>query len=87
MRIIYLDMRSTSQTCESASVLHVGFEYSEVCGRAVGYQLVAFAHSSGRPIEGYYMDGLTLTYGWFQNACMSMGRNLLPYSYIHVQCM
>ena len=53
------------RTCVSANFT-VGFQYTEVCGRAVGYQFgdpVAFSLSSGRSIGEYYVDGLTLTYG------------------------
>ena len=57
---------AADQTCNSA-FFTIGFQYTEVCGRAVGYQFgdpVAFALSDDdRSIDEYYLDGLTLTYG------------------------
>jgi len=65
LRLCGRPANAVARTCQSA-YFTVGFQYSEVCGRAVGYQFgdpVAFALSSGRTIDQYYMDGLTLTYG------------------------
>jgi len=65
LRLCGRPANAVARTCKSA-YFTVGFEYNEVCGRAVGYQFgdpVAFALSSGQTIDQYYMDGLTLTYG------------------------
>ena len=53
-------------TCTQTTFSTGGMEYRQVCGRALGYQYgdpVAFAVSPGRTIDGYYLDGLTLTHG------------------------
>lgn len=65
LRLCGRPANAVDRTCVSANFT-TGFQYTEVCGRAVGYQFgdpVAFAVSSGRSIDEYYMDGLTLTYG------------------------
>ena len=59
------------QTCVSTIFPTGGVAYTQVCGRALGYQYgdpVAFAYNSpslsnGRTIDDYYVDGLTLTHG------------------------
>jgi hypothetical protein len=43
-----------------------GIQYSQVCGRIIGYQVVAteaFIGSVGRTIDERYVDGVSLTYG------------------------
>ena len=65
LRLCGRPSNAAPRTCESANFT-IGLRYTQVCGRAIGYQFgdpVAFALSSGRSIDGYYMDGLTLTYG------------------------
>ena len=58
---------ASPRTCTQATFPTGGMEYRQVCGRAIGYQYgdpVAFSLSrSGRSIDGYYVDGLTLTHG------------------------
>ena len=65
LRLCGRPANAAPRTCESANFT-IGFRYTQVCGRAIGYQFgdpVAFALSSGQSIDQYYMDGLTLTYG------------------------
>ena len=43
-----------------------GLQYSQVCGRIIGYQFGypgAFVDSKGKGIDGPYVDGVSLTYG------------------------
>jgi len=43
-----------------------GMNYSHVCGRMIGYQHStpdAFDHLTSQTIEGYYVDGVSLTHG------------------------
>ena len=52
----------------STSFSSHGFEYSQVCGRIIGYQFGrpnAFwaYHDHQRSIDSYFLDGIVLTYG------------------------
>ena len=56
---------SSSGSCKSVTYSTFGMNYSHVCGRVVGYQYGvpdAFANPS-QTIEGYYIDGISLTHG------------------------
>ena len=53
-------------SCYSAIFPIQGIQYSQVCGRIIGYQVgepEAFIDSGGRTIDDYYVDGVSLTYG------------------------
>ncbi|XP_065900084.1 uncharacterized protein [Dysidea avara] len=56
------------RTCSSANFSTNGTSYQRVCGRARGYQkgetdsFNAY-HNQGQTIDGYYADGLLITYG------------------------
>ena len=54
-------------TCSSTNFSTNGTSYQRVCGRARGYQKgwsVAFYRSSqGQTIDGFYIDGLSITHG------------------------
>ena len=55
-----------SASCSSAMFPTQSIQYSQVCGRIIGYQFgqpEAFRFSEGRTIDGYYVDGVSLTYG------------------------
>ena len=55
-----------SRTCYSAMFPTQGIQYSQVCGRIIGYQgefSQAFFDSRGRAIDDRYVDGVSLTYG------------------------
>ena len=53
--------------CESATYSTFGMNYSHVCGRVIAYQYYstdsAFHHLASQTIEGYYVDGVSLTHG------------------------
>jgi len=55
------------QTCSSTTFSTNGASYQRVCGRARGYQKgfsAAFLESShGQTIDGYYVEGLSITHG------------------------
>ena len=54
------------QSCYSAMFLTQGIQYSQVCGRIIGYQFGStqgFYPSGGRTINERYADGVSLTYG------------------------
>ena len=54
------------RTCYSAMFPTQGIQYSQVCGRIIGYQFgqpQAFFDSRGRTIDDRYIDGVSLTYG------------------------
>jgi len=58
-------------TCSSANFSTDGISYQRVCGRARGYQKgysVGFYsyHYHGQSIDGYYADGLLITYDRFR---------------------
>ena len=57
----------TTRGCSSTTFSVGGLSYSRVCGRIRGYQFgatSAFWYSSqSQIIDGYYVDGVTLTYG------------------------
>ena len=73
-----------SRSCYSAMFPMQGIQYSQVCGRIIGYQFgdtQAFFGSEGRTIDEQYIDGVSLTYGsprqhiWtFANALDEAGR-------------
>ena len=54
------------RTCYSAMFPTQGIQYSQVCGRVIGYQIgqpTAFFNSENRIIDERYVDGVSLTYG------------------------
>ena len=57
------------QSCYSAMFPTQGIQYSQVCGRIIGYQIgepgAFILESAGQPqmIDGPYVDGVSLTYG------------------------
>ena len=57
-----------TNNCSSTTFSTNGTSYQRVCGRARGYQKgwsVAFNryHQAGQTIDGYYVDGLSITHG------------------------
>ena len=53
-------------SCYSAMFPTQGIQYSQVCGRVIGYQVgppQAFFESKGRTVNVRYVDGVSLTYG------------------------
>ena len=59
---------NSSNRCSSTTFSTNGRSYQRVCGRARGYQKgwsVAFNryHDAGQTIDGYYVDGLSITHG------------------------
>ena len=60
-------LTGTGSGCESATYSTFGFNYSQVCGRVIGYQYStpdAF-HVVGavQSLEGHYVDGVSITHG------------------------
>ena len=54
------------QSCYSTIFPTQGIQYSQVCGRTIGYQIgepVAFAGRRSGTLDGSYVDGVSLTYG------------------------
>ena len=57
---------TTSASCDSVTYSTFGINYSHVCGRVIGYQSRApdaFRNQRSQTIEGYYVDGVSLTHG------------------------
>ena len=57
---------ASNWSCYSAMFPAQGIQYSQICGRIIGYQYgapEAFIDSEGRTIDGFYVDGVSLTYG------------------------
>ena len=59
---------TTSGSCNSATFSVLGMEYQHVCGRIVGWQIdnpQAFYGGTqlGQGIDGYYVGGISITYG------------------------
>ena len=57
-----------SDTCSSTTFSANGTSYQRVCGRARGYQkgwsvALTLYQFGGQAIEGYYVDGLSITHG------------------------
>ena len=54
-------------TCSSTTFSVGGSQYSRVCGRALAYRFGAnygfLGYNKGQGIDGYYVDGLSLTHG------------------------
>ena len=64
LRVCGRPISSGAQTCTSNIFSTGSMQYNQVCGQARGYQYgdpVAFAING--PIDGFYVDGLTLTHG------------------------
>ena len=52
--------------CSSTIFNTYGIEYGQVCGKIIGYQDESpdgFYHGSSQSIDGYYVDGISLTHG------------------------
>ena len=50
--------------CDSVTYNTFGINYSHVCGRVTGYQYYSTdAFGASQSIEGYYVDGVSLTHG------------------------
>ena len=59
-------MTRSGRGCESVTYSTFGMNYSHVCGRVIAYQDStpdAFDHPASQTIEGYYVDGVSLTHG------------------------
>ena len=59
-------MTRSGRGCESVTYSTFGMNYSHVCGKVIAYQhssTDAFASSASQSIEGYYVDGVSLTHG------------------------
>ena len=59
-------MTRSGSGCESVTYSTFGMNYSHVCGRVIGYQHStpdAFGHLASQTLEGYYVDGVSLTHG------------------------
>jgi len=57
---------SSGGSCDSVTYSTFGINYSHVCGRVIGYQYystAAFSASESQTLEGYYVDGVSLTHG------------------------
>ena len=55
---------SSSAGCDSVTFSTDGKEYTQVCGRAIGYQQRApDAFRNGGTIDSHYVDGLSVTHG------------------------
>ena len=57
---------SSVASCDSVTYSTFGINYSHVCGRVRGYQNGtpdAFWNQDSQTIEGYYVDGVSLTHG------------------------
>ena len=88
--------RSSGRGCDSVTYSTFGMNYSHVCGRVIGYQhstpdAFNFFGPVPQSIEGYYVDGVSLTHGspgsrqhiWtFAAACVENG----PSSYPRYSC-
>ena len=58
--------RSTSASCEGLNCTTGSAQYDQVCGRIIGYQIGtpdAF-NSADQLIDSYYLDGVSVTYGF-----------------------
>ena len=81
---------SSGASCKSVMYSTFGIKYSHVCGRVIGYQhstTDAFLNLASQSIEGYYVDGISLTHGspgakqhiWtFAAACVENGPSRCP---------
>ncbi len=58
---------AAEKSCASANILLNGTQYSQVCGRIIGYQYGVTAAfywvSASTSIDSYYVDGITITHG------------------------
>ena len=56
---------SSDAGCDSVTYSTFGINYSHVCGRVIGYQYYSTdAFGASQSIEGYYVDGVSLTHGF-----------------------
>ena len=59
-------MTRSGAGCDSVTYSTFGMNYSHVCGKVIAYQHGtpdAFDHPASQTIEGYYVDGVSLTHG------------------------
>ena len=59
-------MTRSDHGCESVTYSTSGMNYSHVCGKVIAYQhstTDAFHHLASQTLEGYYVDGVSLTHG------------------------
>ena len=57
---------SLGYNCEGVTYTTGSQQYNQVCGRIIGYQVgdtEAFRRSSGRLIDAFYVDGISVTHG------------------------
>ncbi len=57
---------TNSSGCNSANFSAQGLQYSQVCGKVIGYQVGApdaFGSETGLDIESYYVEGVSITHG------------------------
>ena len=74
---------ATSRSCYSAMFPTQGIQYSQVCGRIIGYQFgepTAFAPGGGS-INERYVDGVSLTYGNPQQHIWTFANAIDEYPY------
>ena len=65
-RVCFKNSSSGSQgTCDSVIYSNAGDgEYSQVCGRIIGYQNgIAFGFANSRSLDTYYINGISVTHG------------------------
>ena len=58
--------RSLGQSCDGVNYTTGSEQYNQVCGRITGYQIgqpEAFWLTSGQSLDGFYVDGVSLTRG------------------------
>ena len=75
---------ATRQSCYSAMFPTQGIQYSQVCGRIIGYQIGqpgAFLSSEGDTINDQYVDGASLTYGRPRQHIWTFANALDEYAY------
>ena len=56
--------RSTSASCEGLNYTTGSEQYDQVCGRIIGYQISNPDTFIGGSIDGYYLDGISITHGF-----------------------
>ena len=57
--------KSSGAICDSVIIPSTGIQYTEICGRVVGYQYgkTMAVSSHGQDINSYYVDGVSITRG------------------------
>ena len=78
--------RSASASCEGLNYTTGNEQYDQVCGRIIGYQIATTDAFTGHVIDTYYLDGVSVTYGFPRQHIWSFAAGFDESSNSHLTC-